>query len=91
MHRTTPKLNINYFVSPSEVADYNSRKFGQLDKRVEVEYVTRLRYDCQTEVNTRERMIQEAQGWFFPDVEKMKLARSLELKSCQQLESLKSR
>ena len=91
MHRTTPKLNINYFVSPSEVADYNSRNFGQLDKRVEVEYVTRLRYDCQTEVNTRERMIQEAQGWFFPDVEKMKLARSLELKSCQQLESFKSR
>lgn len=91
MHRTTPKLNINYYVSPSEVADYNSRKFGQLDKRVEVEYVTRLRYDCQTEVNTRERLIQEAQGWFFPDVEKMKLARSLELKSCQQLESLKSR
>lgn len=91
MHRTTPKLNINYFISPNDVTDYNARKFGQLDKRVEVEYVTRLRYDCQTEVNTRERLIQEAQGWFFPDVEKMKLARSLELKSCQQLESLKTR
>jgi len=36
-------------------------------------------------------MMQEAQGWFFPDVEKMKEARSMELKSCRQLDSLKGR
>ena len=91
MHRTTPKLNINYFVSPADVEDYSSRKFRQLDQRVEVDYVTKLRYECQHEVNARERMIQDAQGWFFPDIEKMKVARSLELKSCQRLDSLKGR
>lgn len=91
MHRTTPKLNIDYYVSPADVEDYSSRKFRQLDQRVEVDYVTKLRYECQHEVNARERMIQDAQGWFFPDVEKMKVARSLELKSCQRLDSLKGR
>lgn len=89
MHRTTPKLNIDYFIIPADIADYSSRKLGQLDKRVEVEYVSKLRYECQSEVNMRERMIQDAQGWFFPDIEKMKAARSLELKSCQRLESLR--
>ena len=91
MHRMTPKLNIDYFVNPGDVNDYNARKFRQLDQRVEVDYVTKLRYECQNEVNVRERMIQDAQGWFFPDVEKMKAARSLELKSCQRLDSLKKK
>lgn len=91
MHRMTPKLNIDYFVNPGDVNDYNARKFRQLDQRVEVDFVTKLRYECQNEVNVRERMIQDAQGWFFPDVEKMRAARSLELKSCQRLDSLKKK
>lgn len=91
MGRTTPKLNINYYVNPLDVEDYSARKFRQLDQRVEVEYVTSLRYDCEHEVNVRERMIQEAQGWFFPDIEKMKEARAMELKSCRRLDSLKGK
>ncbi|KAF9884182.1 hypothetical protein FE257_002240 [Aspergillus nanangensis] len=91
MQRTTPKLNINYFVNPGDVEDYGARKMRQLDSKVEVDYVTKLRYECETEVHARDRMIQDAQGWFFPDVEKMKQARSLELKSCRRLDSLKGR
>lgn len=91
MGRTTPKLNINYFVNPLDVEDYSARKFRQLDQRVEVDYVTSLRYECETEVNARERKIQEAQGWFFPDIEKMKEARAMELKSCRRLDSLKGK
>lgn len=91
MGRTTPKLNINYYVNPLEVEDYSARKFRQLDQRVEVDYVTSLRYECEYEVNARERKIQEAQGWFFPDVEKMKEARAMELKSCRRLDSLKGK
>jgi hypothetical protein len=33
-------------------------------------------------------MVQDAQGWFFPDVEKLKQARAMELESCRKLESL---
>lgn len=91
MQRTTPKLKVDYFINPVDVEDYSARKFHQLDQRVEVDYVTKLRYECEAEVQHRERMIQDAQGWFFPDVEKMKEARAMELKSCRRLESLKGR
>lgn len=91
MGRTTPKLNINYYVNPLDVEDYSARRFRQLDQRVEVDYVTSLRYECEHEVNARERKIQEAQGWFFPDVEKMKEARAMELKSCRRLDTLKGK
>ncbi|OJJ44697.1 hypothetical protein ASPZODRAFT_134790 [Penicilliopsis zonata CBS 506.65] len=91
MHRTTPKMNINYFVNPSDVKDYSSREFNKLDQRVEVEYVQKLRYECDHEVLVRDRLIQDAQGWFFPDVEKMKEARAMELKSCNRLKSMNVR
>lgn len=91
LHRTTPKLNVNYFVNPLDVEDYSTRKLRQLDQRVEVEYVTKLRFECESEAQARERMIQDAQGWFFPDVEKMKQARAMEMKSCRRLDSLKGK
>ncbi|KAJ5699178.1 J domain-containing protein [Penicillium malachiteum] len=87
--RTTPSLNINYFVNPLDVEELSPRKLRQLDKRVEVAYVTNLQYDCENEVQFRDRKIQEAQGWFFPDVEKMKEARAMELKSCRKWETLR--
>jgi DnaJ family protein B protein 12 len=91
MQRTTPKYSINYFVNPRDVEDYSAKKLRQLDTKVEVDYITKLRYECESEVHARDRMMQEAQGWFFPDVEKMKEARAMELKSCRRLDSLKGR
>ncbi|KAI9367998.1 hypothetical protein BJX61DRAFT_251340 [Aspergillus egyptiacus] len=88
LQRTTPEIKIDYFLNPRDVADFSSREFRNLDKRVEVDYVQKLRYACETEIHTRDRMIQDAQGWFFPDVEKIKAARSMELKSCRRLDSL---
>lgn len=88
LHRTTPKLKLNYYLNPIEVEDYSTRKLRQLDQKVEVDYVSKLRYECESEIRARDRMIQDAQGWFFPDVEKMKEARKLELRSCKKLESL---
>lgn len=91
MGRTTPNLNLNYFVNPLEVDDFSSRRFKQLDKQVETEHVRSLRFECENEVNQRERMIQDAQGWFFPDVEKMKEARAMELPNCRRFEKLRGR
>ncbi|KAI1939135.1 Chaperone protein dnaJ [Ophidiomyces ophidiicola] len=88
LHRKTPKLKLNYYLNPIEVEDYSPRKLRQLDQKVEIDYVSNLRYECESEVRARDRMIQDAQGWFFPDVEKMKEARKLELRSCKKLESL---
>ncbi|PGH27507.1 hypothetical protein AJ80_00748 [Polytolypa hystricis UAMH7299] len=89
LHRTTPKLKLDYFLNPTDVEDYSPRKLHQLDQKVEVDYVQKLRHSCELEVNTRDRMVQDAQGWFFPDVEKMKKARELELRSCRRLDELK--
>lgn len=91
MGRTTPKLHINYFVNPLEVEDYSARKLKQLDSRVEVDYVSSIRNECEIEVQTRERKILEAQGWFFPNVEQMKEARAMELKNCRRLDQLRGK
>ncbi|KAL4978041.1 hypothetical protein BDW66DRAFT_130864 [Aspergillus desertorum] len=86
--RTTPEIKIDYFLNPKDVRDFSSREFRNLDKQVEVDYVKKLRYECEGEILARDRMIQDAQGWFFPDVEKIKEARAMELKSCRRLDSL---
>lgn len=91
MHRTTPRIKIDYYVNPHDVDDFSARKFSLLDTRVEKDYVNKLQFECEDEVQERERMIQAAQGWFFPDVEKMKEARAMELKSCRRLDALRGR
>ncbi|KAJ5673840.1 J domain-containing protein [Penicillium macrosclerotiorum] len=91
MGRITPELKLNYFVNPLDVDDLSPRKLKQLDRRVEVNYVTGLQYECEREAQMQQRKIQDAQGWFFPDVEKMREARAMELKSCRQLEKVKGR
>lgn len=91
MGRQTPRLNLNYFVNPLEVEDYSPSKLRKLDQRVEMDYVSKLKWDCESEVQLRERKIQDAQGWLFPDVEKMKEARAMELKNCRRLEQLRGK
>ncbi|KAK2813561.1 hypothetical protein FQN49_008282 [Arthroderma sp. PD_2] len=88
LQRMTPKLKLKYFLNPSDIEDYSPRKLHQLDQRIEVDYVSNLRHECQAEINYRDRLVQDAQGWFFPDVEKMREAQDLELKSCAKLKSL---
>jgi len=88
MHRTTPRLKVSYYVDPSAVADYTPRKFNQLDQKAEVSYVGKLRVDCEVEMERRNRMIADAQGWFFQDPEKMQKARDMELRSCRRLDEL---
>ncbi|KAJ5341997.1 Heat shock protein DnaJ [Penicillium brevicompactum] len=91
MGRTTPKLNLNYFVNPLDVDNFSARNFRDLDTRVEIEHVRTLRNKCDSEAHERERRLQDAQGWIFPDVEKMKKARAMEMPACRQLDSLKTK
>lgn len=88
LHRTSRKLKIDYFVNPTDVVDYSARKMNDLDNRAEGSYVQRLRYECELEVQGRDRMMQEAQGWFFQDVDRMREARNLDLRSCSRLTEL---
>ncbi|KAI4262627.1 MAG: hypothetical protein L6R42_002199 [Xanthoria sp. 1 TBL-2021] len=86
MQRTTPRLMVDYYLNPAEVEDYSNRKLKDLDKRAESSYVTNLQYECQREIQTRNRMIDDAQGWFLPDAEKMRAARNFDMRSCRKLD-----
>ncbi|KAI2632564.1 DUF1977-domain-containing protein [Hypomontagnella submonticulosa] len=87
-HRTTPKLDIDYFVDPAEVAGWNDYKLRQLDKEAEVGFVRALRRHCDTEMRTKRDLIDKAQGWFFPDPDKMKIADQFEMRSCKRMDAL---
>lgn len=85
MHRRTPRLKVNYYINPKDVMDYNGRKMNELDKKAEIKFVSDLQFECQAEQRQRNRMMDEAQGWFFPDAEKMQAARNLDMRSCRRL------
>ncbi|KAI1106432.1 DUF1977-domain-containing protein [Jackrogersella minutella] len=87
-HRTTPKLGVDYFVDPAEVVDWSDFKFRQLDKEAEVGFVRALRRRCDTEMRTKRDLIDKAQGWFFPDPDKMKIADQFEMTSCKRMDAL---
>lgn len=88
MHRTSRIYNVDYWVNPDEVSDYSARKFNQLDGRAEQMFTQALRVDCEREVNVRQRVIDEAQGWFFQDPDKMQQARKMEMKACKKLQTM---
>jgi DnaJ family protein B protein 12 len=88
MHRLTPRLKVDYYINPVEVADYTPRKFSQLDQKAEIKFVQLLRVGCEEEQDIRNRLMNDAQGWFFQDAGKMQRAREMEMKSCRRLESM---
>lgn len=86
LHRTTTRLKVDYYVNPKEIVDYSGRKMKDLDRRAESNYVARLQYDCQVEMRTRNRMMEDAQGWFSEDVDKMREARNYDMRNCRRLD-----
>ncbi|GAP83696.1 putative like subfamily B member 12 [Rosellinia necatrix] len=87
-HRTTPKLHVNYYVDPNEIAGWQDHRLRQLDKEAEAGFVRVLRRRCDTEMRTQQDLIDKAQGWFFPDPDKMQIARDFEMPSCKRLDSI---
>jgi DnaJ family protein B protein 12 len=61
----------------------------QLDQKAEVDFVGKLRVECEIESEARQRVMHEAQGWFMVDQEKMARARAMELRSCKRLDELR--
>lgn len=89
MHRITPRLKVDYYINPLEVEDWSNRKLHQLDQSAEVDFVRKLRIDCEIESENRQRLVQDAQGWFMIDQEKMAKARRLPMKNCNRLDELR--
>ncbi|KAI1426324.1 DUF1977-domain-containing protein [Xylaria sp. FL1777] len=87
-HRTTPKLHVDYYVDPNDIAGWQDHRLRQLDKEAEVGFVRVLRRRCDTEIRTKQDLVDKAQGWFFPDPDKMQIARDFEMASCKRLDSI---
>ena len=81
-----PRKLYKYYLDPDQVSEYTNKKFHDLDRQVEIRYIRRLQYECQEEKETQRRLIQEAQGFFFQDTDKMNSARNLKMESCQKLD-----
>lgn len=88
MHRLTPRLKVDYFLNPVDVDQYTPHKFSQLDNRAETNYVQQLDVGCEHEKDMRQRLINEAQGWFMPDQVKLTKAKNMVMKDCRRLEEL---
>ncbi|KAM5343207.1 hypothetical protein ACJ41O_014173 [Fusarium nematophilum] len=86
--RTTPNLNVEYYVNPDEIAKYSSGKLNKLDRTAEVNLVRHLRNECDNEMMYRQRLRDAAQGWFYQDPDKMALAETYTMPSCERLQTL---
>lgn len=86
--RVTPKLNVKYFVNPAEVKSYSSSQLRKLDNNAEIGLVRHLRAECENEIMYKQRLFDEAQGWFTQDPEKMEVANRFHATSCQRLDKM---
>ncbi|PNS14591.1 hypothetical protein CAC42_2648 [Sphaceloma murrayae] len=85
---TSGNHKVAYYVDPVEVADYTSRQWSSLDRRVEGRYIASLEYECQIEDERRRRLLNEAMGFFFTDQKKVEEARRMEMRNCDRLRSM---
>jgi DnaJ family protein B protein 12 len=85
---TTAKHKINYYLNPKDVSDYSPKMMREVGRVVETSYISRLQGECALQKHEQNKMFQDAQGWFYPDAEKIRLARSLELASCDKLKAM---
>ncbi|KAK5138271.1 hypothetical protein LTR08_003332 [Meristemomyces frigidus] len=83
---TSTRLNIPYYLNPSEIKDFTPKKWKELDKVAEGKYIGQLSTECEWEQGTRQRLAQEAQGFFFTDQAKLDRARRMEMPSCRKLQ-----
>lgn len=88
--RMTKKLNVEYYMDPLEIVDWSNRMFMDQDRKAENKYVQKLRVECQNVAEERNRLINEAQGFFgiFVDENKLARARNLDTSSCTRLNTL---
>ncbi|KAI5456570.1 hypothetical protein BGZ63DRAFT_428686 [Mariannaea sp. PMI_226] len=86
--RTTPNLGVEYFVNPNDISAFTDGKLNKLDRTAEVNLVRALKTGCENEVAYRQRLRDEAQGWFYQDPEKMAVAERTHMPSCERLQNL---
>ncbi|KAF2864064.1 DUF1977-domain-containing protein [Piedraia hortae CBS 480.64] len=90
LRHTSGRLNVPYWVDPSEVDGYSPRKWRELDQLAERKYISQLSSTCEEEQTERQRLWREAQGFLsiFPDQAKAERARRMPMPACEKLGEL---
>ena len=86
--RVTPKLNVKYYVNPSDIKAYTTSQLSRMDQNAEIGLVRHLRAECENEMLHKQRLYDQAQGWFKQDPAKMAVAERFETASCRRLDTL---
>ncbi|THY70245.1 DUF1977-domain-containing protein [Aureobasidium pullulans] len=87
--RVSSNFQVPYYVDPREVSDLTARKWKELDKRADTQYVQKLSNDCEIEQSRQQQKYQQAQGFFFTDQVKLQEARRMPLPACDKLRGLR--
>ncbi|PIA92520.1 DnaJ subfamily B member 12 [Cercospora beticola] len=83
---TSGKLKVPYWVNPTEVRDFTVKKWKNLDEQAERKYIINLNAECEWEQSQRQRLANEAMGFFYTDQVKLDRAKKMEMPSCRRLE-----
>lgn len=89
MHRITSRYKVDYWVNPVEVEGWKANKMLSLDQRVETDYITHLRYRCESETHQKRQEIQDATGFFFTDEDRLRKARAMPMPGCRRLDEMR--
>lgn len=85
-HHSSARLNVDYYVNPTDVTDYTHRNWKDLDQYAEQRYIVRLRSECEWEQSQRQRAFQDAQGFWSRDEVKLERAKKMPMPACKKLE-----
>lgn len=96
VERTTPRYDINYYLEKKTLDNFKGRQnpekeLNGLDKYVENQYMERVSLGCLRERRVKEGIIEQAQGIFFNDWDKIRQANSMEMPNCERLEELQKK
>ncbi|KAI5784616.1 hypothetical protein EDC01DRAFT_631928 [Geopyxis carbonaria] len=82
----TPDYKIPFWVNPIEVEGMSRRDKAAMDKAVQTKIIRNWTYGCRLEQQQRQQEIEESQGIFFTDHERLDRAKRMPMPSCRKLE-----
>jgi len=88
LSRTSSRFGVQYYVDPNYIKDLTSRQLNGLDDRAEKRYEYILRYECEVEQDERQKVVNQAAGFFWNDERLMDKARGMEMRACKRLTSM---
>lgn len=74
-----------------DVTSYGTSEWRRFDNFVDETLMETLNRKCEMESQMYARMVQDAQGWFSVDAEKMARARSMGRPNCERLQGVRNR